>query len=90
MRLVQIAEEIISLLASDPQASVHVSIEVNAEFPNGVSDHIKPTNGGISLADAKVIVSGGRGVGSKEGFAIIEDLAGLLGAAVGCSRAVTR
>ena len=54
-----------------------------------VSDHIKPTNGGISLADAKVIVSGGRGVGSKEGFAIIEDLAGLLGAAVGCSRAVT-
>jgi electron transfer flavoprotein alpha subunit len=36
-----------------------------------------------------VIVSGGRGVGSKEGFAIIEELAGLLGAAVGCSRAVT-
>jgi electron transfer flavoprotein alpha subunit len=34
-------------------------------------------------------VSGGRGVGSKEGFAIIEELAGLLGAAVGCSRAVT-
>jgi len=54
-----------------------------------VSDHIKPSNGGVSLAEAKVIVSGGRGVGSKEGFAIIEELAGLLGAAVGCSRAVT-
>ncbi len=54
-----------------------------------VSDHVKPSSTGVSLAEAKVIVSGGRGVGSKEGFAIIEELARLLGAAVGCSRAVT-
>jgi electron transfer flavoprotein alpha subunit len=57
-----------------------------------VVEHVQPSNGGrasVSLAEAKVIVSGGRGVGSKEGFAIIEELAGLLGAAVGCSRAVT-
>lgn len=54
-----------------------------------VIDHVAPQGGGVSLAEAKVIVSGGRGVGSKEGFAIIEELAGLLGAAVGCSRAVT-
>ena len=54
-----------------------------------VVEHVKPRNGGVSLAEAKVIVSGGRGVGSKEGFAVIEELAGLLGAAVGCSRAVT-
>jgi electron transfer flavoprotein alpha subunit len=54
-----------------------------------VVDHVAPQNGGVSLAAARVIVSGGRGVGSKEGFAIIEELAGLLGAAVGCSRAVT-
>jgi len=54
-----------------------------------VSDHVEPGSAGVSLAAAKVIVSGGRGVGSKEGFAIIEELAALLGAAVGCSRAVT-
>jgi len=54
-----------------------------------VSEHVLPSHAGISLAEAKVIVSGGRGVGSKEGFVIIEELAGLLGAAVGCSRAVT-
>ena len=45
--------------------------------------------GGVSLADARVVVGGGRGVGSEEGFAALDELAGLLGAAVGVSRVVT-
>ncbi|MGO4250599.1 electron transfer flavoprotein subunit alpha/FixB family protein [Paenarthrobacter sp. RAF54_2] len=39
------------------------------------------------LREATTVVSGGRGVGSKENFSIVEDLADVLGAAVGASRA---
>jgi electron transfer flavoprotein alpha subunit len=54
-----------------------------------VSEHVDTVVSGISLAEAKVVVSGGRGVGSSEGFGMLEELAGLLDAAVGCSRVVT-
>jgi electron transfer flavoprotein alpha subunit len=47
------------------------------------------SKGGVTLVDAKVIVSGGRGVGGPEGFGQIEELASLLGGTVGCSRVVT-
>lgn len=42
----------------------------------------------VDIMDAKILVSGGRGVGSPENFKILEDLAEVLGGTVSCSRAV--
>jgi electron transfer flavoprotein alpha subunit len=48
---------------------------------------MESSEGEVSLTDARIIVSGGRGVGGPEGFAPIRELAEVLGGAVGASRA---
>ena len=54
-----------------------------------VARRVEADRAGVSLADARVVVGGGRGVGSEAGFGELEELAGLLGAALGVSRVVT-
>jgi electron transfer flavoprotein alpha subunit len=53
-----------------------------------ITGRSRPESEGIRLEDAKVVVSGGRGVGGPEAFQQLEELAGILGGAVGASRAV--
>ena len=53
-----------------------------------IVDIVKSVTNTVDIMDAKILVSGGRGVGSPENFAILEDLAKVLGGEVSCSRAV--
>jgi electron transfer flavoprotein alpha subunit len=54
-----------------------------------ITSRVPAEAGTVSLADARVVVGGGRGVGSAEGFAALDELAALLGGTVGVSRVVT-
>ena len=53
-----------------------------------ILDIVKAVSDTVDIMDAKILVSGGRGVGSPENFKILEDLAEVLGGQVSCSRAV--
>ena len=68
-------------------------IEFNPGFtPNDryveIKEIVKAVSDTVDIMDAKILVSGGRGVGSPENFKILEDLAEALGGSVSCSRAV--
>ncbi len=76
----------------NPDAKAEV-IEYNPGFtPNDkyveILDIVKNVSDVVDIQDAKVLVSGGRGVGSPENFKILEDLATVVGGTVSCSRAV--
>ena len=53
-----------------------------------ILDIVKAVSDVVDIMDAKILVSGGRGVGSPENFAILQDLADVIGGTVSCSRAV--
>jgi electron transfer flavoprotein alpha subunit len=79
-----------------PGPPVPAAIEVHVHKPELAEDDLRvravesPAGaGGVSLATARVVVGGGRGVGGPDGFAPLEELAGLLGGVVGVSRVVT-
>ena len=78
----------------DPIAGAKAEvIEYNPGFtPNNkyveILDVVKELSDTVDIMDAKILVSGGRGVGSAENFKILQNLADVIGGTVSCSRAV--
>ena len=93
-RLLTVAAHAVPVLepssSAAPAAVARVEPAItDADVRARIVGHDETAGDRVSLADAKVVVGGGRGLGSAEAFAMLDELAGLLGAAVGVSRVAT-
>ena len=92
MPIVSVAPHAVEAEEVTSGATVTVS-ELSVELPEWVTRSVVQDrvvlSEGLTLATAPIVIGGGRGVGSAEGFDVLEALAAKLGGVVGCSRAVT-
>ena len=93
LQVVTIRPNIFSPLERKPGLDVpteQLTVPVNGSRPKTIVREIQAQAAGskVELTEAAIIVSGGRGLKEPENFKLVEDLADVLGAAVGASRAV--
>jgi electron transfer flavoprotein alpha subunit len=82
------AEEVAAPAAENVISEFKPTLDESA-FRVRVTSRSSSAEEGISLAESRIVIGGGRGVGSAEGFAVLSELAELLEGAVGSSRAAT-
>jgi len=87
--IVTVRPNTVTAVAQDAPGTVETRTTAPTASVAGVSvvDRIESEGAAVSIDDARIIVSGGRGVGGAEGFALLQDLADALGGAVGATRA---
>jgi electron transfer flavoprotein alpha subunit len=81
-----------AIAAADPSASkegeiIPLKVDIDQSiFKSRILESVKEEVKGVKLEEAKAVVAGGGGVGGSEGFQLLEELAHLLGGALGTSR----
>lgn len=90
-QIATVAKGVFKAPRADPRREgkiVSVPVPANTDLPVETMEIIREASSGIPLEDARVVVSGGAGVGNPEGWETVRELAVTIDAALGCTRPV--
>jgi len=88
IKVISLAKNSFGLIENEVSASVE-EFSPSLIESNLKSQNIEQTSGKVTIADADIVVSGGRGLKGPENWGMIEELAEVLGAATACSKPVS-